>query len=233
MTREKAISEFGIEWYSVLEEYLLSSEFSKLGKTIGGMRSSGTIVYPETKNIFRIFREVPYNKLRVCMISQDPYHDGSASGIAFDNSEAFHISPSLKFIHQEIELEYPELIDRFEMPFGGLDKGDLSYLVKQGVFLYNTALTVEKGKPGSHMDLWQEFTSKVIEAINKIDFVVWILLGKFAASFESKINNKHVCLKAPHPASTIYNINSGFLNSGIFRQCNYHLNSKGLQEIQW
>jgi uracil DNA glycosylase len=71
MIKEKAISKFGIEWYSVLEEYLLSSEFSKLGKTIGGMRSSGIIVYPETKNIFRIFREVPYDKVRVVLLGQD------------------------------------------------------------------------------------------------------------------------------------------------------------------
>jgi uracil-DNA glycosylase len=119
------------------------------------------------------------------------------------------------------------------MPFGGLDKGDLSYLVKQGVFLYNTALTVQKGNPGSHIELWQEFTSKIIETINKIDFVVWILLGRFAASFESKINSKHICLKADHPSYHNYSKDAKFIGSGIFRQCNYHLNKHNSVEIVW
>jgi uracil DNA glycosylase len=71
MLKDKAIQEFGTEWHSVLEEYLLSSEFSKLGKTIGSKRLSGEVIYPETKNIFRIFREVPYDKVKVILLGQD------------------------------------------------------------------------------------------------------------------------------------------------------------------
>jgi len=142
-----------------------------LGKIINSLRERKVIVYPSSDKVFKIFKEVPFDKVRVVILSMDPYNDGAATGIAFDNSESIRLSSSLKYIFQEIEQEYPELTDRFEWPLGGLDKGNLSYMIKQGIFLYNTALTVEKKKAGSHMDMWRPFTIKVIEALNKVEWL--------------------------------------------------------------
>lgn len=231
--KEKLTNLFGEEWYSVLSEYLHSKEFLALGYKINELRSTKTI-YPSPDKVFRIFKEVPYSKLSLILIALDPYHDGSACGKAFCNCESLKLSPSLKIIHKEIELEYPELTDRFEMPFGGLDKADLSYLVKQGVFLYNTALTVEKSKPDSHTDLWKPFTIKVIETLNKIEWLPWLLLGKKAQEFISLINPNHSVITAPHPAAEVYSGgNSGFLNSGVFRKINFELDKRTKKEILW
>jgi uracil-DNA glycosylase len=230
--KEKLIELFGIEWYTQLGEYLLSKEFLKIGTTINQLKQTKTI-YPSSDKIFRIFKEVPYEKVSLILLGQDCYHDGSACGHSFCNCESYHISPSLRIIFKEIEQEYPELTDRFEMPLGGLDMGDLSYLVKQGVFLLNTALTVEKSKPGSHIDLWKPFTLKVIECLNKIEWLPWLMLGKKAQEFISLINPKHSIISCPHPASEIYKPGSGFMGSGCFRQINAELDRHKQKEILW
>lgn len=228
---EKLLSWFGESWRLALGDYLMSPEFFSIAKQVTKAREQN-IVYPDSTKVFRAFKETPYDKVSVVLLGQDVFHDGSASGLAFDNSESLRMSPSLRIINQELIIEYPELADRF-LIHGSLDEGDLTGLCKQGVFLYNCALTVNKKQPGSHMEIWKPFTEKVIETLSKRDFLVWILLGKFAQAFEPKINPKHAICKAAHPASAIYNVDSGFLNSGIFRQCNYHLNRMGKLEISW
>ena len=230
--KEKLLELFGENWYSRLGEYLLSKEFLKIGITINQLREYKTI-YPSSDKIFRIFKEVPYDKISLILLGQDVYHDGSACGHAFCNCESYHISPSLRIIFKEIEQEYPELTDRFEMPLGGLDMGDLSYLVKQGVFLLNTALTVEKSKPGSHMDLWKPFTLKVIETLNKIEWLPWLLLGKKAQELIPLINPKHSLILTDHPAAMIYTTNAKFNGSGVFRKVNFELDKHKKLEIQW
>jgi uracil-DNA glycosylase len=230
--KEKLLELFEESWYSRLGEYLLSKEFLKIGVTINQLRENKTI-YPSSDKIFRIFKEIPYEKVSLCLIGQDVYHDGSACGHAFCNCEALKLSPSLRIIYKEIEQEYPELTDRFEMPLGGLDMGDLSYLVKQGVFLLNTALTVEKSKPGSHMDLWKPFTLKVIETLNKIEWLPWLLLGKKAQELVPLINPKHSIICGLHPAAEIYKPGCGFIGSGIFRKVNFELDKHKQKEILW
>ena len=229
---EKLLNWFGLEWRNALGDYLKSPEFLSIGRQITEIRKSKT-VYPESEKVFRIFRECPIDSISLIIIGMDPYPDGSACGHSFCNCEALKPSKSLKFIHQEIESEYPELADRFTMPGGGLDKWDLNYLIKQGVFLYNASLTVEKGDPGTHSKIWEPFTKKVIETLNKQPFLVYLLLGAKAQAFEKDINPKHVIVKAVHPSAHNYNPNAGFLGSGAFRQCNYHLNRHGKLEIEW
>jgi len=223
---------FGDEWYSLLQEYLHSPQFLQLGSNINNLRKN-TVIHPSSDKVFRIFKELSYSNINIIILSMDPYNDGSACGRAFCNSESLKISPSLKIIQKEIELEYPETVDRFEMPYGGLDKADLNYLIKQGVFLYNTSLTVEHKKPGSHTELWREFTSKVIEVLNTKEILVWILMGKQAQSYLPLINSNHKTICCSHPASEAYKPDSGFFGSGIFRQCNFYLNENGRKEIEW
>ena len=229
---EKLINWFGPIWREALGDYLKSPEFFSIGRQITEIRKT-TEVFPKGENVFRIFKELSIDNVSVVLLGLDPFPNSSACGHSFCNCEALKLSPSLKYIIQEINEEYPETIDRFVMPGGGLSTWDLTYLVKQGVFLYNVALTVEKSKPESHLELWKPFTKRVIEELNKQEFLTYILLGKKAQEYESIINPKHVCIKADHPSYHNYSPNAKFIGSGVFRKVNYQLNKMGKQEIEW
>jgi uracil-DNA glycosylase len=229
---EKLKQLFGESWYNILKDYLNSDQFLNLGKIINSLREK-SIIYPSSDKVFRIFKEVPFDKINVVVLSMDPYNDGAATGVAFDNSESIRLSPSLKYIFQEIEQEYPELTDRFEWPFGGMDKGDLSYMTKQGVFLYNVSLTVIKGKAGSHSELWRSFTIKIVENLNRFKWLPWLLLGKKAQEFIPLINKNHSLILSDHPAFHAYSPDAKFIGSGVFRKINFELNSHGRKEILW
>jgi uracil-DNA glycosylase len=110
---------------------------------------------------------------------------------------------------------------------------DLRYLANQGVLLLNSAFTVEVNKPGTHYDIWKPFMNIVIDTINynKSD-IVFILLGKVAQQFEDMISDKHLVLKASHPASAGYN--KGVWNcDDVFNRANNYLKEKDKTTIQW
>ena len=132
---------------------------------------------PDQKDVFRAFKEVDYSNLKVVVIGQDPYHDGkSACGLAFANStDKKGVSPSLKRILNETPNK------------GYFTDKNLSNWTSQGVLLLNTALTVEKGKPGSHVDLWKNFTKNTITSISNLKCIK-LLLSSISISII--INNK-------------------------------------------
>ena len=117
-----------------------------------------------------------------------PYHDGSATGLAFDNKFNQTISPSLRNILKEIadneDDNYGEILAARET------NSHLEHLPEQGVLLLNTALTVSPGIPGSDLILWKDFTNTIITDLNKLDNIVWILWGAHAKSFKDLITNK-------------------------------------------
>ena len=130
-----------------------------------------------------------------------PYNDKevSADGLCFSNSTSKTISPSLRNILKEIDDEYPE--NKELITHGKLDPQDLSRLAKQGVLLLNSALTVERGKAGSHLELWREFTEKVIASLQLKNDVIWLFLGRDAGKFSKFIvNPSHIVISAAHPA---------------------------------
>lgn len=228
--KDKLIEMFGESWYKVLEEYISSEAFTKLASTITGLRHKRTI-YPPRELIFRAFRETPYDKVKVVLVGQDCYHDGSAEGLSFSNGMCNKISPSLRLILEEIDNSYPEWKE--DIGYGRLDKQDLSRWAKQGVFLINMALTVEEKKAGSHLKLWEPFINFVFSTINNKQDVIWILLGKEAQKIKILITNKtHTILEAAHPAVHCYG-GSGFLGSNVFKECNIELELRNKQIIQW
>lgn len=231
MKKEWLIDTFGNSWYEELKEFLNGETFVKTGNLIATIRKS-KVIYPSSNLVFRVFKETPYDKVKVIIIAQDPYHDGSADGLAFSNSLTTRMSPSLRNILIEIDDECPEWM--MDINFGRLDKQDLSRWSKQGVFLLNTALTVEAGKPESHIDYWIPFTEEVIKALNKKNEIIWILLGKESQKFIKFMTNKtHTILEAPHPASEVYRRGAGFFGCGIFKKCNEELEARNKQIIQW
>lgn len=227
--KEYLINKFGVSWLQAMGSYLLSSSFSKLGSTIAKERKNN-VVYPSREDLFKCFLFTPYEEVKIVLMGMDPYHDGSADGLAFSNSNTLSISPSLRLILKEIANEYPE--KEREIDHGRLVRQDLSRWAIQGVLLLNAAQTVIEKQPGSHMKLWEEFNDQVIKTLNKRKDIIWILLGNNAKAFLPKISKQHYVLTAPHPAAEIYR-KAGFLGSGIFKKANERLAALNKKEIEW
>lgn len=167
--------------------------------------------YPEAQNIFRVF-SMPLNNIKIVILGQDPYpNEGQAIGYAFAVSESISKPVSLKVIEKEVGHE----LDR-----------TLQTWINQGVFLLNTALTVQAKKAGSHIDYWKSFTIQVIRIISQYVSPIWFLWGKKAQEFEVHIlatdySKKNVILKAPHPAAESYTgFKAGFLGCNHFKTAN-------------
>jgi len=231
LDKEKLISLFGLEWYEALSEYISGKDFYQLACKISQLRLTKEI-YPSRENIFRCFRETPYNKVKTVLLAMDPYHDGSADGLAFSNSMSKTISPSLRNILKEIDDEYPE--NKELITHGKLDPQDLSRLAKQGVLLLNSSLTVEKGKAGSHLELWKPFTIKILQTLNTKNDIIWLFLGKESQIYAKFATNiTHSVLKVSHPAAELYKPNAGFFGSNCFRECNNQLLARNKKEVVW
>lgn len=228
---EKLRNYFGNEWYEALGDYLKSPEFLNIGRQVTKARETN-IVYPEKELTFRAFKETPYNEVNVVILALDPYSHNVADGLAFSCSRSLHPQPSLKNILIEINNEYPE--NYFDISNWRLDAIDLQRWAKAGVLLLNAYLTVEDKKPTSHAAIWTPFTIKVIEALNKKDDVVYLLMGKSAQSFEKYISTRHRIVSCPHPAAEVYSGGkAGFFGSNCFKQVNECLESVNLQKINW
>lgn len=183
-------------------------------------------VYPLGKEIFHAFDLTPFEKVKVVIIGQDPYHgQNQAHGLAFSVNKGIPIPPSLKNIYKAIE---------FDLGIEPPNHGCLTSWAEQGVLLLNAILTVEAGRPASHKGKgWEQFTDYVIELLNqKKEHLVFLLWGKFAQEKGKNINpQKHLILKANHP-SPLANP-SDFIQSKHFSQCNQYLKNHGIEPIDW
>jgi uracil-DNA glycosylase len=165
-------------------------------------------IYPPRPNVLRVFEKNVYD-IKIVLLGQDPYHaPKQAHGLSF-SFPVFErkIPPSLKNIFKELKMEFPERNYTFES--GSLEK----WFYTQNIFLLNASLSVEKGKPGSHIKLWEKFTNSVIEYIsNNNPDCVFLLLGNYAKSKEKFIQNKNKIVCAPHPSP----LARGFIGSNVF-----------------
>ena len=157
-------------------------------------------IYPEQIDVFKAFKECPYNKLSVVILLQDPYHDGSATGVATANvKEQNPLSPSLRIIKDAVSQEI----------YKGLDFDFDPTLIKwerQGVVMLNTALTVESGNPLSHQKYWKRFTELTLRKLSEINSgIVYCLWGKHADAYAIYINsNNNTILRCTHPVYASY-----------------------------
>jgi uracil-DNA glycosylase len=183
-------------------------------------------VFPKNKeDIFKVFK-IDVKDIKIVFLGQDCYHNNEkqANGLAFSVSKGVTIPPSLKNIFKELLNEFPERNYNF-------NNGDLSlWLNNEKIFLLNCSLTVEKSKPGSHMEIWKEFTDDVIKFINKNNKnCVYILLGKYAENKKlliDKNEHRNIIISA-HPSP--FSAHRGFFGSNIFKKVEEILNSK----IDW
>lgn len=209
----------------IIEEESKKEYFKELQSFVDEEYKNKT-VFPERKNIFASLETTPYDKVKVVIIGQDPYHgEGEAHGLSFSVNPGIKIPPSLKNIYKELNSEYGCYIP---------NNGYLKKWAEQGVLLLNAVLTVEKDKPASHQGKgWETFTDRIIEEIDKKDDpVVFLLWGNFAKSKKVLLNNsKHLVLESPHPSP--FSARHGFFGNNHFKLANEYLAKNGVKPIDW
>ena len=214
-------------WLAVLQDEFEKDYMKSLRAFLVEEKKAGKIIYPKSDDIFRAFELTPFNKVKVVILGQDPYHGaGQAHGLSFSVENGVKFPPSLQNIFKELETD----IEGFQIPI----HGNLSNWAKQGVLMLNASLTVRANEAGSHQKQgWETFTDKVIETISKEkENVIFILWGKFAQAKETLIDiEKHVIIKSAHPSP--FSAFSGFFGSKPFSKTNKILSDLGKQEIDW
>ncbi|MCQ2083110.1 MAG: uracil-DNA glycosylase [Bacteroidaceae bacterium] len=212
-------------WKSRLQRQFDSPYFGQLAQFVRQEYAAG-VIYPAAGNIFRAFDLCPFEKVKVVILGQDPYHEpGQAHGLCFSVGQGVQLPPSLRNIYKEIgqELGCP-------VP----ETGDLSAWASQGVLLLNATLTVRAGQAGSHQGHgWETFTDAVIETLaSQRENLVFMLWGAYARRKGTLIDhNRHLVLESAHPSPlSAYN---GFFGNGHFVKCNEWLEKHGMEPIRW
>lgn len=214
-------------WKTAMKDEFQKEYFLNLKQFLLKEKAEGKTIYPAGSNIFAAFDLCPFDKVKVVLLGQDPYHGaGQAHGLCFSVTRGTRIPPSLRNIFKELQSDLQLPIPEF---------GELSSWARQGVLLLNATLTVRAGEAGSHQNKgWEQFTDAVIRKISEEKSgVVFLLWGNFAKAKESLIDTgKHHVLKASHPASEVYG-SGGFFNCKHFSKTNGILRYQQMEEIDW
>ncbi len=212
-------------WKEVLIDEFQSPYFSSLKEFLVDEKKKYTI-YPPGNLIFNAFQHTPFDRVKVVILGQDPYHaKGQAHGLCFSVPQGISQPPSLvnifKELHSDLEIPVPA-------------HGNLERWADQGVLLINATLTVRDSQAGSHQKKgWETFTNRVIERVSELKSgVVFLLWGRYAQAKESLVDgSKHLILKSAHPSPlSAYN---GFFGCRHFSQTNDYLKQQGQEGIDW
>jgi uracil-DNA glycosylase len=210
--KEVLKEEFGKEYFQALTAFV-KQEYLK------------TKVYPPPKFVFNAFELCPFDKVKVVILGQDPYHgEGQAHGLSFSVPKGERMPPSLKNIYKEIVSDVGGTVPLH---------GNLSHWAEQGVLLLNATLTVRGGLPGSHQNKgWEQFTDVVIKTISdKREHVVFILWGNYARKKNKLIDaSRHLILESAHPSPFSA---TAFFGNRHFTTTNAYLKKKEQQPIKW
>ena len=212
-------------WAERLRAEFKAPYFADLKRFLVRERAEHT-VYPRGGDILRAFALTPFDKVRVVILGQDPYHGpGQAHGLSFSVPPGVPAPPSLQNIIKEIQRD----IGPFS-PTGG----DLTPWAEQGVLLLNATLTVRAGEAASHQGHgWERFTDAAISTLAQVRTgLVFLLWGRHAQAKEASIDpDRHYMLKAPHPSPL--SAHRGFLGCGHFSATNEILVARGGLPIDW
>jgi uracil-DNA glycosylase len=215
-------------WRKALHE-LREPYMADLSSFVEKAYASRKKIYPPKSQIFAAFDRTPFDRVKVVLIGQDPYHrPDEAHGLCFSVRKGVKLPPSLRNIFDEVSEEF-----RSEVRICG----DLTGWADQGVLLLNRALTVEEGEPGSHLSKWKCFTETVIKKLAARDNLVFIAWGKKAQEAVAKIDTaKHLVLKSAHPSPLScrhYLGTNPFKGNDHFKKANEHLRKTGQECINW
>ena len=212
------------QWQEQLSEEFHKEYYQKLFLFVKEQYSK-VPVYPPAEELFNAFHLTPFEKVKVVILGQDPYHEPhQANGLAFSVTKDVRIPPSLVNIYKEIH-------DDLGLPIP--HHGDLTYWAKQGVLLLNNVLTVERGKANSHKGLgWETFTLNVVRYLNEREKpLVFILWGKNAIEKKKYIDSRHLVLTSVHPSPL--SAYRGFFGSKPFSKTNAFLIKNDMTPIDW
>ena len=212
-------------WHKRLAGEFEKGYFSKLTSFVRQAYQT-KMIYPAGKDIFNAFNLCPFDRVKVVILGQDPYHGrNQAHGLCFSVGESIVIPPSLANIFQELKDDVGK-----DLP----EHGNLSHWAAQGVLLLNATLTVEARKAGSHQHRgWEIFTDAVIRSISdEKENVVFMLWGSYAQKKGAIVDRKrHLVLSSPHPSP--FSAHRGFFGNKHFSQTNTYLVTHGQEAITW
>jgi len=207
--------EFGLPYFSELKRFLIAE------------KQKGVSIYPPGNLIFSAFNLTPFDKVKVVILGQDPYHGvGQAHGLSFSVQDGIRQPPSLQNIFKELQADLGIPVPQ--------TNGNLAKWAEQGVFLLNAILTVQANLAASHSQKgWEQFTDAVIKTLSdQKEGLVFILWGKFAQSKETLIDtSKHFIIKSAHPSP--FSANYGFFGSKPFSKTNEYLQNHSKEPINW
>lgn len=213
-------------WKNALNDLFDKDYFIQIAAHLKTERATKTIIYPKGSLIFNAFTLTPYDKIKVVILGQDPYHNaGQAMGLSFSVPDGIKTPPSLMNIYKELNKD-------IGMPIP--NTGNLTSWAQQGVLMLNAALTVRQNEPGSHAKIgWTDFTNDIIKHIsNKKKGIVFLLWGNFAQQKQIFIDaTKHKILKAAHPSPL--SAHNGFFGCKHFSATNQYLVSNNIDPIDW
>lgn len=211
--KEKLAEEFGKPYFETLTAFV-RDEYKKY------------TIYPPGGKIFNAFNSTPFDKVKVVILGQDPYHGPQqANGLSFSVSEGVPLPPSLQNIYKEL---------KSDLGVQPPTTGDLERWAQQGVLLLNATLTVRQGAAGSHQGKgWEEFTDAVLRILSQQrDGLVFILWGAYAKRKGDFINrSKHLVLESAHPSPL--SAANGFFGSKPFSKANEYLEKHKEKTINW
>ncbi len=187
-------------WARVLRTFIYSSDFKNIIQSLANESLLDRRFTPPLRDIFRAFKECPYDDLKVVIVGQDPYPTiNVADGIAFSCSKTMRLQPSLKFMLDEVNRTVYNGDSVSNNP-------DLTRWSRQGILMLNTALTTEIGKIGKHYDIWKPMLNYLFDYLsNYNNGLVYIYMGKEARTWADSVNDNCFKLFCSHPASAVYN----------------------------
>ena len=213
-------------WKAALKQEFGKAYFQQITTFLKAEKSAGKTIYPPGGLIFNAFNTTPFDKVKIVLLGQDPYHGpGQAHGLSFSVPKGIPPPPSLinifKELHNDIGMAIPS-------------HGNLTHWAEQGVLLLNASLTVRANEPMSHARIgWAEFTDAVIGKISaEKKNTVFLLWGKFAQEKQALVDEtRHLVLKAAHPSP--FSADRGFFGCKHFSKANAWLMSKGIDPVDW
>lgn len=212
-------------WKKVLEEEFTKEYFKNLTEFVRKEYAEQK-VYPAPNSVFRAFDLTPFEKVKVVILGQDPYHGPrQAIGLSFAVEKGVPLPPSLRNIYKELQSDLGKPVNA---------DGDLSRWAEQGVLLLNATLTVKAGAAGSHQGKgWEQFTDATIKALSDSrEHLVFILWGNYARQKGAHIDrSKHLVIESAHPSP--FSASNGFFGSKPFSKANKYLIKHSISSIEW
>lgn len=216
-------------WWDRLKPFIESEECDKIYEFLKYQTGRGRKIAPLSSNVWRAFKETPFDELKGIILGFSPYHtftkDGKpiADGILMSCSVTGYLQPSLENFYMAMEKELGIKSDR---------NPSLSYLCHQGLLMLNLSLTVEKNKPGSHISIWEPFMKYLFEEVIITTGMPVVLLGKESLRVKKYLSPFTWIIELSHPASAAY-IGGEWDSEGMFTKINTILKNNNNFVINW